>query len=161
MTENEVIEKLEFFKKAIINLKNELNDKDELIEDLSTPPAAAIEENLQARIEELEKQSFEMEMIKVSNEKSIKELEKKVSILENNLKEEAKRYELLKEKAGKSIKHLVEDIIEPKEKEQEEISNRISDLEKLLFEKNKDHKMIVKSAEKELQEMLNACEEKS
>ena len=81
MTENEVIERLEFFKKAIINLKNELNDKDELIEDLSTPPAAAIEENLQARIEELEKQSFEMEMIKVSNEKSIKELEKKERML--------------------------------------------------------------------------------
>lgn len=157
MTENEVINKLEFFKKAIINLKNENNDLNDLVEELSNPLEAIVEENLQNRIEELEEENFKLK-------DEIEEYKKTISSLKNDIKKISKnieqcngfeeRYNSLKEKAYKSIKHLVEDVIEPREKETEEINKRIAELEKLLIEKNKDHKMIVKSAEKELAEMI-------
>ena len=157
MTENEVINKLEFFKKAIINLKNENNDLNDLVEELSNPLEAIVEENLQNRIEELEEENFKLK-------DEIEEYKKTISSLKNDIKKISKnieqcngfeeRYNSLKNKAYKSIKHLVEDVIEPKEKETEEINKRIAELEKLLIEKNKDHKMIVKSAEKELAEMI-------
>lgn len=157
MTENEVINKLEFFKKAIINLKNENNDLNDLVEELSNPLEAIVEENLQNRIEELEEENFKLK-------DEIEEYKKTISSLKNDIKKISKnieqcngfegRYNSLKDKAYKSIKHLVEDVIEPKEKETEEINKRIAELEKLLIEKNKDHKMIVKSAEKELAEMI-------
>jgi chromosome segregation ATPase len=174
MTENEVINKLEFFKKAIINLKNENNDLNDLVEELSNPLEAIVEENLQNRIEELEEEvivkenlqnkveELEEENFKLKDE--IEEYKKTISSLKNDIKKISKnieqcngfeeRYNSLKEKAYKSIKHLVEDVIEPREKETEEINKRIAELEKLLIEKNKDHKMIVKSAEKELAEMI-------
>ena len=157
MTENEVINKLEFFKKAIINLKNENNDLNDLVEELSNPLEAIVEENLQNRIEELEEENFKLK-------DEIEEYKKTISSLKNDIKKISKnieqcngfeeRYNSLKDKAYKSIKHLVEDVIEPKEKETEEINKRIAELEKLLIEKNKNHKMIVKSAEKELAEMI-------
>ena len=157
MTENEVINKLEFFKKAIINLKNENNDLNDLVEELSNPLEAIVEENLQNRVEELEEENFKLK-------DEIEEYKKTISSLKNDIKKISKnieqcndfeeRYNSLKDKAYKSIKHLVEDVIEPKEKETEEINKRIAELEKLLIEKNKDHKMIVKSAEKELAEMI-------
>lgn len=140
MKEDEVINKLEFFKKAIIGLKNELNDDKELIEELSTPSSAIIEENLQSRIEELEKINFdlkqELDTIKESSDKY------------------KEKYNKLKKQTYNTIKHLVEDVIEPKEKQMEEINKRVLELENLLFEKNKEHKMVVKSAEKELSEMI-------
>ncbi len=170
MTEIEVIEKLEFFKNAIINLKNELSEKEEFIEELSTPSSSLVEENLQSRIEELEaevsklKQKIE-EQSKVSeqDEKSIEihtnkilEQSKEIGSLKRKLSEEKENYVKLKKQAYNTIKHLVEDVIETKEKEFEEINNKTMELEKLLFEKgNKEHKMIVKSAEKELQEMIS------
>lgn len=157
MTENEVINKLEFFKKAIINLKNENNDLNDLVEELSNPLEAIVEENLQNKVEELEEENFKLK-------DEIEEYKKTISSLKNDIKKISKnieqcngfeeRYNSLKEKAYKSIKHLVEDVIEPREKETEEINKRIAELEKLLIEKNKDHKMIVKSAEKELAEMI-------
>lgn len=153
MTESEVINKLEFFKKAIINLKNENNDLNDLVEELSNPLEAIVEENLQDRVEELEEENFKLK-------DEIEEYKKTISSLKNDIKKISKnngfeeRYNSLKDKAYKSIKHLVEDVIEPKEKETEEINKRIAELEKLLIEKNKDHKMIVKSAEKELAEMI-------
>lgn len=157
MTESEVINKLEFFKKAIINLKNENNDLNDLVEELSNPLEAIVEENLQDRVEELEEENFKLK-------DEIEEYKKTISSLKNDIKKISKnieqcngfeeRYNSLKDKAYKSIKHLVEDVIEPKEKETEEINKRIAELEKLLMEKNKDHKMIVKSAEKELAEMI-------
>lgn len=157
MTENEVINKLEFFKKAIINLKNENNDLNDLVEELSNPLEAIVEENLQNRIEELEEENFKLK-------DEVEEYKKTILSLKNDIKKISKnieqcndfeeRYNSLKDKAYKSIKHLVEDVIEPKEKETEEINKRIAELEKLLIEKNKDHKMIVKSAEKELAEMI-------
>lgn len=170
MTENEVIEKLEFFKNAIINLKNDLNEKNELVEELSTPPSSIIEENLQQRIEELEKENTELkeeieEQKKISfqDEKSIEihckkieEQAKEIGKLKRELTEEKNKYDKFKQQTYYTIKHLVEDVIEQKEKELEEINKKISELEKLIFEKNsKEHKMIVKSAEKELQEMIS------
>jgi len=140
MKEDEVINKLEFFKKAIIGLKNELNDDKELIEELSTPSSAIIEENLQSRIEELEKINFD--------------LKQELDAIKENSDKYKEKYNKLKKQTYNTIKHLVEDIIEPKEKQMEEINKRVLELENLLFEKNKEHKMVVKSAEKELSEMI-------
>ncbi len=140
MKEDEVINKLEFFKKAIIGLKNELNDDKELIEELSTPSSAIIEENLQSRIEELEKINFD--------------LKQELDTIKENSDKYKEKYNKLKKQTYNTIKHLVEDVIEPKEKQMEEINKRVLELENLLFEKNKEHKMVVKSAEKELSEMI-------
>ena len=136
MTENEVIEKLEFFKKAIINLKNENSSLSE---------AASNSEIENGKIiENYEKQILSL---KEENKKLNKELEKIDKKWYNE-------YNNLKNKTYLTIKHLVEDVVEPKEKQAEEVNKRIVELENLLFEKNKDHKMIVKSAEKELTEMI-------
>ena len=140
MKEDEVINKLEFFKKAIIGLKNELNDDKELIEELSTPSSVIIEENLQSRIEELEKINFD--------------LKQELDAIKENSDKYKEKYNKLKKQTYNTIKHLVEDVIEPKEKQMEEINKRVLELENLLFEKNKEHKMVVKSAEKELSEMI-------
>ena len=136
MTENEVIEKLEFFKKAIINLKNENSS-------LSEAASNSEIENGKA-IENYEKQILSL---KEENKKLNKELEKIDKKWSNE-------YNNLKNKTYLTIKHLVEGVVEPKEKQAEEVNKRIVELENLLFEKNKDHKMIVKSAEKELTEMI-------
>lgn len=136
MTESEVIEKLEFFKKAIINLKNE---------NASLAEAASNSEIENGKtIENYEKQILSL---KEENKKLNKELEK----IDKKWSDE---YNDFKNKTYLTIKHLVEDVIEPKEKQAEEVNKRIVELENLLFEKNKDHKMIVKSAEKELTEMI-------
>ena len=140
MKEDEVINKLEFFKKAIIGLKNELNDDKELIEELSTPSSTIIEENLQSRIEELEKINFD--------------LKQELDTIKENSDKYKEKYNKLKKQTYNTVKHLVEDVIEPKEKQMEEINKRVLELENLLFEKNKEHKMVVKSAEKELSEMI-------
>ena len=140
MKEDEVINKLEFFKKAIIGLKNELNDDKELIEELSTPSSVIIEENLQSRIEELEKINFD--------------LKQELDAIKENSDKYKEKYNKLKKQTYNTIKHLVEDVIEPKEKQMEEINKRVLELENLLFEKNKEHKMVVKSEEKELSEMI-------
>ena len=136
MTENEVIEKLEFFKKAIINLKNENSS-------LSEADSNSEIENGKT-IENYEKQILSL---KEENKKLNKELEKIDKKWSNE-------YNNLKNKTYLTIKHLVEGVVEPKEKQAEEVNKRIVELENLLFEKNKDHKMIVKSAEKELTEMI-------
>lgn len=136
MTENEVIEKLEFFKKAIINLKNENSS-------LSEAASNSEIENGKT-IENCEKQILSL---KEENKKLNKELEKIDKKWSNE-------YNNLKNKTYLTIKHLVEGVVEPKEKQAEEVNKRIVELENLLFEKNKDHKMIVKSAEKELTEMI-------
>lgn len=136
MTENEVIEKLEFFKKAIINLKNENSSLSEA--------ASNFEIENGKTIENYEKQILSL---KEENKKLNKELEKIDKKWYNE-------YNNLKNKTYLTIKHLVEDVVEPKEKQSEEVNKRIVELENLLFEKNKDHKMIVKSAEKELTEMI-------
>lgn len=136
MTENEVIEKLEFFKKAIINLKNENSS-------LSEAASNSEIENGKT-IENYEKQILSL---KEENKKLNKELEKIDKKWSNE-------YNNLKNKTYLTIKHLVEGVIEPKAKQAEEVNKRIVELENLLFEKNKDHKMIVKSAEKELTEMI-------
>ena len=136
MTENEVIEKLEFFKKAIINLKNENSS-------LSEAASNSEIENGKT-IENYEKQILSL---KEENKKLNKELEKIDKKWYNE-------YNNLKNKIYLTIKHLVEEVVEPKEKQSEEVNKRIVELENLLFEKNKDHKMIVKSAEKELTEMI-------
>ena len=136
MTENEVIEKLEFFKKAIINLKNENSS-------LSEAASNSEIENGKT-IENYEKQILSL---KEENKKLNKELEKIDKKWSNE-------YNNLKNKTYLTIKHLVEGVVEPKEKQAEEVNKRIVELENLLFEKNKEHKMIVKSAEKELTEMI-------
>lgn len=136
MTENEVIEKLEFFKKAIINLKNENSS-------LSEAASNSEIENGKT-IENYEKQILSL---KEENKKLNKELEKIDKKWSNE-------YNNLKNKTYLTIKHLVEGVVEPKAKQAEEVNKRIVELENLLFEKNKDHKMIVKSAEKELTEMI-------
>lgn len=136
MTENEVIEKLEFFKKAIINLKNENSS-------LSEAASNSEIENGKT-IENYEKQILSL---KEENKKLNKEIEKIDKKWYNE-------YNNLKNKTYLTIKHLVEEVVEPKEKQAEEVNKRIVELENLLFEKNKDHKMIVKSAEKELTEMI-------
>lgn len=136
MTENEVIEKLEFFKKAIINLKNENSS-------LSEAASNSEIENGKT-IENYEKQILSL---KEENKKLNKELEKIDKKWSNE-------YNNLKNKTYLTIKHLVEGVVESKEKQAEEVNKRIVELENLLFEKNKDHKMIVKSAEKELTEMI-------
>ena len=136
MTDNEVIEKLEFFKKAIINLKNENSS-------LSEAASNSEIENGKT-IENYEKQILSL---KEENKKLNKELEKIDKKWSNE-------YNNLKNKTYLTIKHLVEGVVEPKEKQAEEVNKRIVELENLLFEKNKDHKMIVKSAEKELTEMI-------
>lgn len=136
MTENEVIEKLEFFKKAIINLKNENSSLSEV--------ASNSEIENGKTIENYEKQILSL---KEENKKLNKELEKIDKKWSNE-------YNNLKNKTYLTIKHLVEGVVEPKEKQAEEVNKRIVELENLLFEKNKDHKMIVKSAEKELTEMI-------
>lgn len=136
MTENEVIEKLEFFKKAIINLKNENSS-------LSEAASNSEIENGKT-IENYEKQILSL---KEENKKLNKELEKIDKKWSNE-------YNNLKNKTYLTIKRLVEGVVEPKEKQAEEVNKRIVELENLLFEKNKDHKMIVKSAEKELTEMI-------
>ena len=136
MTENEVIEKLEFFKKAIINLKNENSSLSEAVSN------SEIENG--KTIENCEKQILSL---KEENKKLNKELEKIDKKWSNE-------YNNLKNKTYLTIKHLVEGVVEPKEKQAEEVNKRIVELENLLFEKNKDHKMIVKSAEKELTEMI-------
>ena len=136
MTESEVIEKLEFFKKAIINLKNENSSLAEA--------ASNFEIENGKTIENYEKQILSL---KEENKKLNKELEKIDKKWSNE-------YNNLKNKTYLTIKHLVEGVVEPKEKQAEEVNKRIVELENLLFEKNKDHKMIVKSAEKELTEMI-------
>ena len=136
MTENEIIEKLEFFKKAIINLKNENSS-------LSEAASNSEIENGKT-IENYEKQILSL---KEENKKLNKELEKIDKKWSNE-------YNNLKNKTYLTIKRLVEGVVEPKEKQAEEVNKRIVELENLLFEKNKDHKMIVKSAEKELTEMI-------
>ena len=136
MTENEVIEKLEFFKKAIINLKNENSSLAEAVSNFEIENGKTIEN--------YEKQILSL---KEENKKLNKELEKIDKKWSNE-------YNNLKNKTYLTIKHLVEGVVEPKEKQAEEVNKRIVELENLLFEKNKDHKMIVKSAEKELTEMI-------
>ena len=136
MTENEVIEKLEFFKKAIINLKNENSSLSEAVFN------SKIENG--KTIKNYEKQILSL---KEENKKLNKELEKIDKKWSNE-------YNNLKNKTYLTIKHLVEGVVEPKAKQAEEVNKRIVELENLLFEKNKDHKMVVKSAEKELTEMI-------
>ena len=136
MTESEVIEKLEFFKKAIINLKNENSSLAEA--------ASNFEIENGKTIENYEKQILSL---KEENKKLNKELEKIDKKWSNE-------YNNLKNKTYLTIKHLVEGVVEPKAKQAEEVNKRIVELENVLFEKNKDHKMIVKSAEKELTEMI-------
>ena len=139
MTESEVIEKLEFFKKAIINLKNENSSLAEAASNFEIENGKTIE-------------NYEKQIL------SLKEENKKLNDENKALKKENKKqlneYNDLKNKTDLTIKHLMEDVIKPKEKQAEEVNKRIIELENLLFEKNKDHKMVVKSAEKELTEMI-------
>ena len=84
MTENEVIEKLEFFKNAIINLKNELSEKEEFIEELSTPSSSLVEENLQSRSEEVETEISKLKQ-KIEEQSKISEQdEKSIDMNTNN-----------------------------------------------------------------------------
>ena len=83
-----------------------------------------------------------------------KKLNEENKALKKDNKKQLNEYNDLKNKTDLTIKHLMEDVIKPKEKQAEEVNKRIIELENLLFEKNKDHKMVVKSAEKELTEMI-------
>ena len=132
MTESEVIEKLEFFKKAIINLKNENSSLSEAASNFEIENGKTIE----------------------NYEKQILSLKEENKALKKDNKKQLNEYNDLKNKTDLTIKHLMEDVIKPKEKQAEEVNKRIIELENLLFEKNKDHKMVVKSAEKELTEMI-------
>lgn len=150
MKEDEVIEKLEFFKKAIIELKNEKEEYKEKAENLLASSASE-EREKNATISEIEEKYNALSEENKTLKEQLKQLEE---TSKKEVEEEKAKYDDLKEKTYYTIKHLVEDVIEPKEKEIEEITKRVSDLEKLLFQKNKDSKMIVKSAEKELSEMI-------
>ena len=111
MTENEVIEKLEFFKKAIINLKNE---------NFSLSEAASNSEIENGKtIENYEKQILSL---KEENKKLNKELEKIDKKWSNE-------YNNLKNKTYLTIKHLVEGVVEPKEK-QAEVHKNVVDAQK-------------------------------
>ena len=139
MTESEVIEKLEFFKKAIINLKNENSSLDEAASNFEIENGKTIE-------------NYEKQILSLKEEN--KKLNEENKALKKDNKKQLNEYNDLKNKTDLTIKHLMEDVIKPKEKQAEEVNKRIIELENLLFEKNKDHKMVVKSAEKELTEMI-------
>lgn len=139
MTENEVIEKLEFFKKAIINLKNENSSLTEAASNFEIENGKTIE-------------NYEKQILSLKEEN--KKLNEENKVLKEENKKQLDEYNDLKNKTDLKIKHLMEDVIKPKEKQAEEVNKRIIELENLLFEKNKDHKMVVKSAEKELTEMI-------
>ena len=139
MTENEVIEKLEFFKKAIINLKNENSSLSEVVSNSEIENGKTIE-------------NYEKQILSLKEEN--KKLNEENKALKKDNKKQLNEYNDLKNKTDLTIKHLMEDVIKPKEKQAEEVNKRIIELENLLFEKNKDHKMVVKSAEKELTEMI-------
>ena len=139
MTESEVIEKLEFFKKAIINLKNENSSLAEAASNFEIENGKTIE-------------NYEKQILSLKEEN--KKLNEENKALKKDNKKQLNEYNDLKNKTDLTIKHLMEDIIKPKEKQAEEVNKRIIELENLLFEKNKDHKMVVKSAEKELTEMI-------
>ena len=139
MTENEVIEKLEFFKKAIINLKNENSSLAEAASNFEIENGKTIE-------------NYEKQILSLKEEN--KKLNEENKALKKENKKQLNEYNDLKNKTDLTIKHLMEDVIKPKEKQAEEVNKRIIELENLLFEKNKDHKMVVKSAEKELTEMI-------
>lgn len=139
MTENEVIEKLEFFKKAIINLKNENSSLAEAASNFEIENGKTIE-------------NYEKQILSLKEEN--KKLNEENKALKKDNKKQLNEYNDLKNKTDLTIKHLMEDVIKPKEKQAEEVNKRIIELENLLFEKNKDHKMVVKSAEKELTEMI-------
>ena len=139
MTENEVIEKLEFFKKAIINLKNENSSLSEAVSNSEIENGKTIE-------------NYEKQILSLKEEN--KKLNEENKALKKDNKKQLNEYNDLKNKTDLTIKHLMEDVIKPKEKQAEEVNKRIIELENLLFEKNKDHKMVVKSAEKELTEMI-------
>ena len=139
MTESEVIEKLEFFKKAIINLKNENSSLAEAASNFEIENGKTIE-------------NYEKQILSLKEEN--KKLNEENKALKKDNKKQLNEYNELKNKTDLTIKHLMEDVIKPKEKQTEEVNKRIIELENLLFEKNKDHKMVVKSAEKELTEMI-------
>ena len=139
MTESEVIEKLEFFKKAIINLKNENSSLAEAVSNFEIENGKTIE-------------NYEKQILSLNEEN--KKLNEENKALKKENKKQLNEYNDLKNKTDLKIKHLMEDVIKPKEKQAEEVNKRIIELENLLFEKNKDHKMVVKSAEKELTEMI-------
>ena len=139
MTESEVIEKLEFFKKAIINLKNENSSLAEAASNFEIENSKTIE-------------NYEKQILSLKEEN--KKLNEENKALKKDNKKQLNEYNDLKNKTDLTIKHLMEDVIKPKEKQAEEVNKRIIELENLLFEKNKDHKMVVKSAEKELTEMI-------
>lgn len=139
MTESEVIEKLEFFKKAIINLKNENSSLAEAASNFEIENGKTIE-------------NYEKQILSLKEEN--KKLNEENKALKKDNKKQLDEYNDLKNKTDLTIKHLMEDVIKPKEKQAEEVNKRIIELENLLFEKNKDHKMVVKSAEKELTEMI-------
>ena len=139
MTESEVIEKLEFFKKAIINLKNENSSLAEAASNFEIENGKTIE-------------NYEKQILSLNEEN--KKLNEENKTLKKDNKKQLDEYNDLKNKTDLKIKHLMEDVIKPKEKQAEEVNKRIIELENLLFEKNKDHKMVVKSAEKELTEMI-------
>lgn len=139
MTESEVIEKLEFFKKAIINLKNENSSLAEAASNFEIENGKTIE-------------NYEKQILSLKEEN--KKLNEENKALKKENKKQLNEYNDLKNKTDLTIKHLMEDVIKPKEKQAEEVNKRIIELENLLFEKNKDHKMVVKSAEKELTEMI-------
>lgn len=139
MTESEVIEKLEFFKKAIINLKNENSSLAEAASNFEIENSKTIE-------------NYEKQILSLKEEN--KKLNEENKALKKDNKKQLNEYNDLKNKTDLTIKHLMEDVIKPKEKQAEEVNKRIVELENLLFEKNKDHKMVVKSAEKELTEMI-------
>ena len=146
MTESEVIEKLEFFKKAIINLKNENSSLAEAASNFEIENGKTIE-NYEKQILSLNEENKKL------NEEN-KKLNEENKALKKDNKKQLNEYNDLKNKTDLTIKHLMEDVIKPKEKQAEEVNKRIIELENLLFEKNKDHKMVVKSAEKELTEMI-------
>ena len=139
MTESEVIEKLEFFKKAIINLKNENSSLAEAASNFEIENGKTIE-------------NYEKQILSLKEEN--KKLNEENKALKKDNKKQLNEYNDLKNKTDLTIKHLMEDVIKPKEKQAEEVNKRIIELENLLFEKNKEHKMVVKSAEKELTEMI-------
>ena len=124
MTEAEVLEKFELFKNGLIkknneieNLKKALEEKSNFIEQLTSDYKSA-----------LDKSNEQEDVIKSLNV-NIEKMSKSISQNVEQLQESRNQYDDLKSKTYKSIKHLVEDVIEVQEK-------KIKDFEEDLKQSN-------------------------
>lgn len=172
MTEKEVIDKLNFFKKTITQLKEKntqlSKEKESLVVQLERAENAIVKANQiikkereQPKSENKYSESDLKELLKKASVKSkekISELNKKLKLFEEEL-DKVRRINSNLELANKSLENKLEDFLVKAEIDQV-LEGKITDSEFDKIIKEESKKIVVKSAEEQLGEMLHSTEGK-